>query len=112
MSQPKRRNFGNKQANLPKLDLSLVQRESWQWFLEKGIAQELSDISPVEDFAGKSWELTFGKHILEAPIITSKEAREKGITYTSSFKVETTLTNKRTGNKISQEVFFGNIPQM
>src|SRR6266404_5457575 len=112
MSQPKRRNFGNKQANLPKLDLSLVQRESWQWFLEKGISQELSDISPVEDFAGKNWELSFGKHTLEAPTMTPKEAREKGITFTSSFKVETSLINKRTGNKVSQEVFFGNIPQM
>jgi DNA-directed RNA polymerase beta' subunit len=112
MSQPKRRNFGQPTANLPKLDLSLVQRESWQWFLRDGISQELNDNSPVEDFAGKNWELSFGKHTLEAPTMTSKEAREKGVTYTSSFKVETTLTNKRTGHSVTQEVFFGNIPQM
>ncbi|CAN5316393.1 hypothetical protein BH10PAT1_BH10PAT1_1520 [soil metagenome] len=108
----KRRNFGNKQANLPTLDLSLVQRDSWKWFLNDGIAEELLSVSPVEDFAGKNWELSFGKHTLEDPQITSKEAREKGITYSSAFKVEVTLTNKRTGSAVTQEVFFGNIPQM
>src|SRR5258708_14517706 len=112
IKQPKRRNCGEDQSNLPKLDLSLVQRESWQWFLDEGIAQELIDISPVSDFAGKNWELSFGKHSLEAPTITSNTAREKGITYASAFKVEVTLTNKRTGSKVTQEVFLGNIPQM
>lgn len=112
MSQTKRRNFGQKQANLPKLDLSLVQRESWQWFLNEGIASELSEISPVTDFAGKNWELSFGKHSLENPTTTPKICREKGISYSSAFKVEVSLLNKKTGNKVTQEVFFGNIPQM
>src|SRR5260221_13185253 len=112
MNEPKRRNFGNKQKDLPKLDLSFIQRQSWQWFLEDGISQELSEISPVEDFAGKNWELVFGKHNLEAPTLTPKEAREKGITFASAFKVEVSLTNKQSGNKVTQEVFFGNIPQM
>src|SRR5258708_16404288 len=108
----KRRNFGDTQSNLPKLDLSFVQRDSWKWFLRDGIAAELSEVSPVEDFAGKNWELSFGKHTLENPQITSKEAREKSVTYSSPFKVEVTLTNKRTGSRTTQEVFFGNIPQM
>ncbi|HWA52200.1 MAG TPA: DNA-directed RNA polymerase subunit beta' [Patescibacteria group bacterium] len=107
-----RRNFGRTENNLPELDLSLVQRQSWDWFLKEGISEELTNISPVEDFAGKNWELSFGKHTLEASQVTPKEAREKGITYSTPFKVETTLTNKRTGASVTQEVFFGNIPQM
>ncbi|HSX49048.1 MAG TPA: DNA-directed RNA polymerase subunit beta, partial [Candidatus Saccharimonadales bacterium] len=112
MIQAKRRNFGKIETDLPKLDLSLVQRESWQWFLNEGISYELSEISPIDDFAGRNWELVFGKHTLDEPTITEKIAREKGLTYASSFKVEVTLTNKKTGKKVTQEVFFGNIPQM
>jgi DNA-directed RNA polymerase beta' subunit len=108
----KRRNFGTEQSDLPVLDLSLVQRDSWRWFLEDGIAEELNGVSPVTDFAGKNWELVFGKHTLEDPQILPKEAREKGVTYAAPFKVEVTLTNKRNGAKVTQEVFFGNIPQM
>ena len=33
-------------------DLIAVQRESFQWFLDEGIAEVLSDISPIEDFTG------------------------------------------------------------
>lgn len=108
----RRRNLGSTVAKLPELDLSLIQRESWQWFLNEGIKSELTEISPIEDFAGKNWELSFGDHNLEAPSLTPKEARDKGITYSSPFKVQVTLTNKKTGSKVTQEVFFGNIPQM
>src|SRR5258708_3169827 len=64
MTRPTRRNFGQKEENLPKLDLSLVQRESWQWFVTHGIAQELSEISPIDDFTGKNWQLIFEIHSL------------------------------------------------
>src|SRR3972149_2612335 len=109
---PKRRNFGIDQSDLPKLDLSIVQRQSWEWFLNEGIATELSGVSPIEDFAGKNWELSFGKHSLEMPNISPKVCREKGVSYSSAFKVEVSLLNKRTGRAVTQEVFFGNIPQM
>ena len=112
MARNKRRNFGKDEKNLPELDLSLVQRESWQWFLTEGIAQEISQITPVEDFTGKNWELLLGDHVLEEPQISPKLAIEKGITYSAPFKINTTLVNKRTGAAIEQEVFFGNLPQM
>src|SRR5581483_425910 len=113
MTNPKsRRNFGQESTKLPELDLSLIQRQSWEWFLKEGIRNELSEISPIEDFAGKNWELSFGDHSLEKPAITPKEAIAKGITYSSPFKVNVTLTNKKTLRSVAQEVFFGNIPQM
>lgn len=108
----KRRNFGTDEKNLPQLDLSLVQRESWQWFLTHGMADEISHISPIDDFTGKNWQLIFGEHTLEEPTITPKTAIEKGLTYAAPFKIYTTLVNKITGERIEQEVFFGNIPQM
>jgi hypothetical protein len=42
-NQPKnRRNFGKEEKNLPKINLSLVQKESWKWFLDEGIKEELN----------------------------------------------------------------------
>ena len=72
-----RRNFGKTEHNLPKLDLTLVQRESWQWFLTKGVAEELKAISPIDDFTGKNWQLMLGDHSLGKPTITASHAQQK-----------------------------------
>jgi len=108
----KRKNFGLEEKNLPKLDLSLVQKESWEWFLTEGIASELKEISPIDDFTGKNWQLIFGEHSLEEPTISPNFAQEKGLTYSSSLKIIVKLINKRTGKEIEQEVFLGDLPQM
>lgn len=107
-----RRNFGKEEKNIPKLDLTLVQRESWQWFLTKGIAEELKNISPIDDFTGKNWQLILGDHSLGKPTITGSLAMQKGLTYASPLKITATLVNKRTGKEVSQEVFLGDLPQM
>ena len=108
----KRKNFGIEEKNLPKLNLSLVQKESWKWFLTEGIASELKEISPIDDFTGKNWRLIFGEHSLEEPTISPNLAQEKGLTYSSSLKIIVKLINKRTGKEIEQEVFLGDLPQM
>lgn len=112
MAQTKRRLFSKPEKNLPEIDLSLVQRESWDWFLSEGIAEEIAQISPIDDFTGKNWQLLLGTHTLEEPTITPKHAQEKGLTFAAPFKIVTTLINKRTGEAVEQEVFMGNIPQM
>ena len=43
-----------------------VQRESFQWFLEEGIAEVLADISPIEDFTG-TLKLELADHEFEPP---------------------------------------------
>lgn len=107
-----RRNFGKIEKNLPELDLSAVQRESWSWFLTEGIAQELTGISPIDDFTGKNWQLILGQHVLGEPTISPMLAQEKGLNYSSPLKILATLVNKRTGKEVSQEVFLGDLPQM
>ena len=107
-----RRNFGKEDENLPKLDLTLIQRESWQWFLVNGIAEELKAISPIDDFTGKNWQLSLGDHSLGLPSITASHAQLKGSTYSSPLKITANLINKRTGKEVSQEVFLGDLPQM
>jgi DNA-directed RNA polymerase subunit beta len=111
-SKTNRKNFGKEEKNLPKIDLSEVQKESWQWFLSQGIEEELIAISPIDDFTGKNWQLRLGEHSLGLPTISPRQAQIKGITYSQPVKIRATLINKRTGKEVTQEVFLGDIPQM
>jgi DNA-directed RNA polymerase subunit beta len=110
--KPIRRNFGKVEKNLPEINLSQVQKESWQWFLGEGIKEELIAISPIDDFTGKNWQLSLGDHSLGAPTITPRMAQKKGITFASPVKIRATLVNKRTGKEVTQDVFLGDVPQM
>lgn len=97
---------------LKPLDLTSVQRESYQWFLKQGIADLFSGISPIEDFTGKNWLLEFSEHSFGAPKYTYKDALEKGVTFDAPLKLKATLINRQTGRRQTQEVFLGDIPQM
>src|SRR3989338_8678692 len=112
MSRQSRVNFGKAEKNLPKLDLLLVQKQSWDWFLTEGIEKEIAEVSPINDFTGKNWRLILSNHSLGAYISRPRLAREKGLTFSSPFKVTATLINKHTEKEVSQEVFLGDIPQM
>ncbi len=108
----KRLNWGINTANLPMLDLVAVQKQSYEWFINKGIAELLEELSPVQDFTGKNWLLTFGKYYFSKSRYSPAECLDKGLTYDSPLKVEATLINKQTGRQITQEVFLGDIPTM
>lgn len=109
---PTRRNFGKEEKNLPELDLSFVQKESWEWFIKEGIPEELSEITPIDDFTGKNWQIVLENPTLDEPKLSPHVAQKKGLTYSSALKVSATLINKRTGKKTKQSVFFGDLPQM
>jgi DNA-directed RNA polymerase subunit beta len=106
-----RRNFGKVEKNLPKINLSEVQTESWQLFLTEGIKEEIAQVSPIDDFTGKNWQLILGEHFLGLPTISPRLAQKKGITYASPLKIREPL-NKKTGKEVTQNVFLGDIPQM
>lgn len=99
-------------AKLPPLDLIQVQRESFATFLEKSIPEILSEVSPIDDFTGKNFTLSFGKHSFGRTKHTPEESIEKGITYDVPLKVEATVLNKQTGAKNTQEVFLCDLPLM
>jgi DNA-directed RNA polymerase subunit beta len=105
-------NWGKNYSVLPTLDLIQVQKESWQWFKKEGIKEALREISPIDDFAGKNWQLELVDYSLSEPVRTIEEAQEKGLSYERSLKVQTRLLNKQTGKTSEQEVFLGDIPEM
>ncbi|HSX09500.1 MAG TPA: DNA-directed RNA polymerase subunit beta [Candidatus Saccharimonadales bacterium] len=107
-----RQNWGKTYKDLPKLDLLAIQKASYKLFQEKGIGEILQEISPVDDFTGKNWNLEFHEHKIGKPTITPEIALVKGLTYNAPLTVGVTLTNKKTEEKHDAEVFLGDIPQM
>jgi len=107
-----RDNWGKEFSLLPKLDLLAIQKQSYQWFLEKGIKQVLDEISPIDDFTEKNWNLELKDYRLGKASNTPEIALSKGVTFDAPLYVNTVLTNKKTGATYDQEVFLGDIPQM
>ena len=93
-------------------DLIEVQKDSYAWFLKEGLADLFDEISPITDFIGRDLELQFGKYYFDEPKFNEAESKAKNITYEASLRVETTLANKKTGQKTTQEVFLGDFPIM
>ncbi len=107
--------WGNNQTKLPPIDLTAVQRESYNEFLQQGIQESFAEINEnggILDFTSKNWKLEFGSHHLSEARVQPEEARQKGLTYDSALRVEVTLTNLRTGAINVQEVFMGEVPLM
>jgi len=84
----KRINFGREEKNLPELNLALVQKESWEWFLKEGIAEELAEINPIDDFTGKNWQIILEKPELGESKLTPRKASEKGLKVTITDNLE------------------------
>ncbi len=107
-----RQYWGKQEKTLPELDLLSIQKASYKWFIEEGIREVIEEISPIEDFTGKNWELALGNYKLGDPKITEAIALAKGLTFFSPLTVEATLVNKKTGKNIKQNVFLGEVPKM
>src|SRR3989344_209663 len=95
-SKNTRRNFGKEEKVLPKLSLSIMQTESWAKFLEEDIEKELKEISHIDDFTGKNWQIVLEKPVLGKAKLTPRKAQEKGLNYSVPLKISATLINKKT----------------
>jgi DNA-directed RNA polymerase subunit beta len=94
-------------------DLVEIQRESFRWFLEEGLIEELESFSPITDYTGKI-ELHFlaRDYKLKRPKYGVDEAKRRDSTYAVQMYVPTRLINKDTGEIKEQEVFIGDLPLM
>lgn len=104
--------WGKTYTNLPKLDLTSVQRESYEWFLKEGISEVINEVFPIDDYTGKNYTLSIKKHLFGKSKISPEKALKKGLSYDLPLKVEVELLNKQTGKKTTQEVFLGDVPKM
>ena len=92
-------------------DLIAVQRESFEHFVEEGIAEVLSDISPIEDFTGQL-KLELTDHVFDPPKHSEDECRERDMTFARPLFVTARFMNAQTGEIKEQTVFMGDFPMM
>ncbi|MDD5071346.1 MAG: hypothetical protein PHQ42_01280 [Patescibacteria group bacterium] len=97
---------------MPMPDLIEIQKDSYNWFLKEGLAELFDEISPVTDFIGRDLELYFEDYYLDEPKFNETESKTKNTTFEASLRVKTRLSNKRTGETNTQEVFLGDFPLM
>ena len=113
---PERFSFANIDEALPLPDLVAIQRDSFQWFLDRGLAETFGDISPIEDFTGQlSLELEFDPtdpDLRPPPKFSVEECKEKDMTYAAPVFVRARFMNAGTGEIKEQTVFMGDFPVM
>ena len=106
-----RYSFANLEEVLELPDLIAVQRESYKWFLEEGLAETFRDISPITDFSETlQLELEFDprdEDLNPGPKYTVAECKANQISYTSPILVRARFGNRDTGELKEQIVFYG-----
>ncbi|MDA3041201.1 MAG: DNA-directed RNA polymerase subunit beta, partial [Actinomycetota bacterium] len=111
-----RYSFGNLEEALELPDLIAIQRESFRWFLEEGLANAFRDISPIKDFTETlQLELEFDPHdedLKPYPKFSVEECKEKDMTYAAPIFVRARFINANTGEIKEQTVFMGDFPMM
>jgi DNA-directed RNA polymerase subunit beta len=111
MMESTRRVFAKSKA-APFSNLIEAQTNSYNWFLEKGLAEIFEEISPVEDFTGQKLNLTFGEYHFEKPKYNEWYCKDNNLSYKAPLVVKLKLLNKETGEVKEQEVFLGDLPMM
>ena len=111
-----RYSFGNIDETLELPDLIAVQRESFVWLLEEGLAETFRDISPIKDFSETlQLELEFDPNdedLRPPPKHSVEECKEKDMTYSAPIFVRARFMNSNTGEIKEQTVFMGDFPMM
>ena len=90
-----------------------VQKDSYQWFLDKGLKEVFDDISPIADYNGHlSLEFVDFTLCEEDAKYTIDECKERDATYAAPLKVRVRLYNKETDEINEHEIFMGDLPLM
>ena len=107
-----RMSFSKIEEVLEMPNLIEVQKDSYRWFLEKGLQEVFDDISPITDYT-ENLVLEFVDYYLEDNAKYSvEECKERDVTYAKTLKVRVRLINRETGEVKEQDVFMGDFPIM
>lgn len=107
-----RMNFSKIEEVVQMPNLIEVQKNSYNWFVEKGLKEVFADVSGITDFTG-NLVLDFIDYKLDdTPKYSIVECKERDATYSTPLKIVARLLNKETGEIKEQEVFIGDFPLM
>ncbi len=107
-----RMNFAKTEEVLEMPNLIEVQKKSFREFVEKGVRDVLTDVSPMTDYSGNLIIEFVDYSLSDPPKFTVEECKERDVNYAVPFKVLVRLTNKVTGEVKEQEIFMGEFPYM
>ncbi|MBR6350912.1 MAG: DNA-directed RNA polymerase subunit beta [Firmicutes bacterium] len=112
VGRKERMSFSTIDAVLPMPNLIAIQKDSYDWFINEGLAEVFEDISPIRDYAD-NLALEFIDHsISDETKYDQEECKERDATYAAPLKVKVRLINQETGEVKEQEVFMGDFPIM
>jgi DNA-directed RNA polymerase subunit beta len=106
-----RKSFSRLKHVLDLPNLIDIQKASFRWFMEDGLRETISDISPIEDYTG-TLAVEFGEYEFGEPPFSIKECREKDLTYQVPLSIIVRFVNTETGEIREQRVFMGDFPMM
>ena len=108
-----RMSYSRRKEVLQMPNLIEVQKNSYNWFLEKGLKEVFDDISPIADYSGHlSLEFTDFTLCEDDVKYSIEECKERDATYAAPLKVRVRLINKETGDINEHEIFMGELPIM
>ena len=89
-----------------------IQKNSYQWFLDKGLKEVFRDIDEITDYTG-NLVLSFIDYRMEdKPKYSIRECKKRDVTYAAPMRVTARLYNKETGEIKENEVYMGDFPLM
>ena len=106
-----RRNYSKIRTEVELPDLIEIQTKSFDWFVNDGLRELFTDISPITSFNGEL-KLYFGEHHFENPKYDIVDCKLRDVNYSRPLKVNVCLENAQTGEVLEQELFMGDIPYM
>ena len=104
--------FGNIEDVVEMPNLIQVQKDSYDWFVKKGLKEVFVECSPITDYSGKLILEFVDYHFSEETKYTIEEAKSRNTTYATRLQVKVRLINRETGEVKEQEIFMGDFPVM
>ena len=89
-----------------------AQLASFQWLLDHGVTNLLKEFSPIQDYAGKKFELSFTDVEFIRPKYNEHFAKDNKQNYEGQVKVKVVLKNKSLNVVKEQEMFLADFPLM
>ena len=113
LGKTERMSFSHIDEVLEMPNLIEIQKDSYQWFLDKGLKEVFEDVSGITDFSG-NLVIDFVDYKLDTtkPNYSIAECKERDATYSAPLKVTVQLTMPDGEVHYHDNIFMGDFPLM
>ncbi len=97
---------------VPVPNLVQDQIKSFDWVIESGLKEIFKEFSPIGDYSGKKFELSFASFEIGEPKFDEFYAKANKLSYDAPLKANIVLRNKLKGTEKEQKIFLTDFPLM